>query len=104
MPSDVPSLLRPAVVSVPTSTVRNVESDDVVDPGDAAIQALAAITAEHTRDEEKRDMLMDFMLTAPPLGEWPPDWREILLKACQFIINLADDLRLRGEVNGGGDD
>ncbi|OBH51296.1 hypothetical protein A5686_12350 [Mycobacterium sp. E2479] len=82
----------------------NVESDDVVDPGDAAIQALAALTAERTCDEEKRDMLMDFILTAPPLVEWPPDWREILMDACRFIINLAEDLRLKGKINDGGDE
>lgn len=80
------------------------ESDDVVDPGDAAVQALLALTAEHTRDEEKRDMLMDFLLTAPPLSEWPPDWREILLDTCKFINYLAEDVRTRGEIiDGGGD-
>jgi hypothetical protein len=63
--------------------------DDVVDPGDAAIQALLALTAENTRDEEKRDILMDFILTAPPLGEWPPGWREKLLETCQFIKSLG---------------
>ncbi|ORJ52606.1 hypothetical protein [Mycobacterium simiae] len=77
--------------------------DDVVDPGDAAIQALAALTAEHTCNEEKRDMLMDFMLTAPPLAEWPPDWREMLLESCQFIKRLAEDLRRRDETRNAPD-
>lgn len=77
------------------------ESDDVVDPGDAAIQALAALTAQNTHDDEKRDRLMDFILTAPPLAEWPPDWREILLETCQFIKRLAEDLRRRGEIHDG---
>lgn len=83
------------------SRVPNVESDDVVDLGDAAIQALAALTAEHTRDEEKRDMLIDFMLTAPPPPEWPPDWREILLETCRFIQSLGRDLRRQTEADGG---
>jgi len=96
VPSDVPV---EAIPSVPTSIVPNVESDDVVDPGDAAIQALAALTAEHTRDDEKRDMLTDFILTAPPLSEWPPDWRDILLETCRFIMGLAEDLR-RGDESG----
>lgn len=83
------------------SRVANVESDDVVDPGDAAIQAVAAMTAEHTRDEEKRDMLMDFILTAPPLAKWPPDWRESLLETCRFIHNLGRDLGRQTEADGG---
>ena len=74
------------------------ESDDVVDPGDAAIQALAALAAQNTRDDEKRDMLMDFILTAPPLAEWPPNWREILLETCRFIANLGEDLRRKDEI------
>lgn len=77
------------------------ESDDIVDPGDAAIQALAALTAEHTPDEEKRDRLMDLMLTAPPLAEWPPDWREILLETCRLIQNVGRDRRRQTEADGG---
>lgn len=78
-----------------------VESKDIVDRGEAAVQALAALTAQNTHDDEKRDMLMDFILTAPPLAEWPSDWREILSEACQFIAHLAEDLRRRGEIHGG---
>lgn len=37
--------------------------DDVVDPGDAAIQALLALTAENTDDDETQDRLMDYILT-----------------------------------------
>lgn len=81
----------------------NVESDDVVDPGDAAIQALLALTAENTHDDEKRDMLIDGILTLPPLAEWPPDWREILLETCQFIKGLAEDHRQR-KAPGCGED
>jgi hypothetical protein len=97
-------LLQQAALSVLTSTVQRMESDDVVDPGDAAIQALLALTADNTRDEEKRDMLMDFILTAPPLAEWPADWREIPLETCQFIKSLAEELRRRGEIHDGRDD
>jgi hypothetical protein len=66
-----------------------VESDDVVDPGDAAIQALLALTAENTDDDEKREKLFDAILTIPPLTEWPPDWREKLWETCQFIKSLG---------------
>jgi hypothetical protein len=89
------------LLSVPASTVRGVESDDVVDPGDAAIQALLALTAENTHDEEKRERLMDYILTVPPLTEWPADCREKLWETCQFIKGLAEDLRQRKARDGG---
>lgn len=83
--------------------VQRMEVDDVVDPGDAAIQALLALTAESTDDDEKRDRLMDYILTVPPLTQWPPDCREKLGETCQFIKCLAEDLRQR-KARGCGDD
>lgn len=77
--------------------------EDVVDPGDAAIQALLALTAENTYDAEKRERLMDYILTVPPLTEWPPESREKLWETCQFIKLLAEDLRQR-KARGSGDD
>lgn len=68
------------------------DSDDVVDPGDAAIQALLALTAENTHDPEKRDTLIDAILTMPSLTEWPPEWREKLMETCRFIQGLSHDL------------
>jgi hypothetical protein len=50
--------------------VPNVVSDDVVDPGDAAIQSLLALTAENI-ETMRRDGLLDYILTIPPLAEWP---------------------------------
>ena len=73
----------------------NVDPDDLVDPGDAAVQALLALTAESTHDDEKRDMLIDGILTLPSLTEWPPERRQMLLETCQFIKGLAGDLRRR---------
>jgi hypothetical protein len=58
--------------------VPKVNSDDVVDPGDAAIQALLALTAENTHDHERREKLLDAILTIPPLTKWPPHCREKL--------------------------
>ena len=87
-----------------TSKVLNVDSDDVVDPGDAAIQALLALTAENTRDHEKRDRLIDAVLTVPPLTEWAPECREKLLETCHFIKCLAEDSRQKGEISCGADD
>ena len=74
------------------------DTDDVVDPGDAAVQALLALTAENTRDPEKRDFLIDAIPTLPLLTEWPPESREKLVETCQFIKGLAEDLRRRSEI------
>lgn len=80
----------------------SVESDGVVDPGDAAIQALLALTADNTDDDEKRDLLMDYILTIPPIVEWPSECREKLWETCKFIKNLAEDLRRRSENDDDG--
>lgn len=70
-------------------------SDDVVDPADAAVQALLNLAADSTNDPEKRDELIDAILTIPPLAQWPAVARDNLLATCQFIAELGDDLRLR---------
>lgn len=44
-------------------------------------------------------MLVDFILTSPPLAEWPRDWRETLFETCQFIERLAEDLRRRDAIH-----
>jgi hypothetical protein len=46
--------------------VPKVSFDDVIDPGDAAIQALLALAAEKTDDHETRENLLDAILTVPP--------------------------------------
>ena len=53
-----------------TSTVPGVSFEDVVDPGDAALQALLAGIAERTADPEKRNKVLDMIVTLPPLREW----------------------------------
>jgi hypothetical protein len=78
----------------------NVESDDVVDPGDAALQALLA-SPGRTDDDEKRERLLDAILTIPPLTEWPLDCLEKLWETCQFVICLSRDLRQRTACDGG---
>jgi hypothetical protein len=83
--------------------VPKVVSDDVVDPGDAALQALLAAVAENTRDDEKREKLLDAILTIPPLTEWPADWLDQLRDTCKFIISVSRDLRQRTARRGGGD-
>lgn len=89
-------------MSVSSVTVPNVDSDDIVDPGDAAIQALLALTAENIGDRERRDRLIDAILTIPPIIEWPPDWLQTLRETCYFLKDLAKQARQQAE-NGYND-
>jgi hypothetical protein len=91
-------------MSVPTSRVPNVESDDAVDPGDAALQALLAAMAENTRDNERREKLLDAIVTIPSLTEWPPDSLDQLRDTCKFVISVSRDLRRRTETGDDGGD
>jgi hypothetical protein len=74
-----------------------VDTDDVVEPGGAAVQALLALTAENIRNPEKRDLLIDAILTLPSLTEWPPESLEKLRETGKFIQVLAEDFKQRGE-------
>jgi hypothetical protein len=80
-------------LSAVTSTLPNVEADEFVDPGDAAVQALLAFTAENTGDPAKRDLLIDAILTLPPLEDWPAESLQKLIETGRFVIGLAEDLR-----------
>jgi hypothetical protein len=78
------------------------ESGDLVDPGDAALQALLASMAERTHDVERGDRLLDYRMTVPPLAVWPTDSLEALRETCQYIISLARlgrDLRQLTEID-----
>lgn len=82
-----------AALSVPTATVPRMEPDDVVDPIDAAFQALLVHAAAETTDDEKRDKLIDGILTLPQVTEWPPESQENLWETCRFIKDLAREAR-----------
>ena len=60
-------------MSDPAITVQRMTLDDIVEPGDAALQALLAGLAERTDDDEKRTLLLDLILTVPSLRKWPTD-------------------------------
>lgn len=88
---------------MPTIMLSTMQSGEVVDPGDAALQALLALTAECTRDAERRDRLLGFAITVPPLVEWQADRLEVLRGTCEYIISLARlgrELRQLTEVDG----
>lgn len=78
---------------MPGSILHTVHSDDAVEPIDAAFQALLAHAAAEIRDDEKRDKLIDGILTLPPVAEWPPDSQEKLWETCQFIKGLGREVR-----------
>jgi hypothetical protein len=69
------------------------------DPGDAAVQTLLAVMAENTHDDERRDRLLDYILTIPPLTQWPPDHRRKLWETCEFLKALSRDFRQRTETH-----
>lgn len=56
-----------------TLTMPRMKSDEVVDPGDAALQELLASIADHSRDPGRREILLDGVLTTPPLAAWPTE-------------------------------
>ena len=68
------------------------DRDDVVEPVDAALQALLALTAEHTDDPVKSDMIRDFVLTCPPVSDWPAGSQERLAATCRYVMSLAQSL------------
>jgi hypothetical protein len=49
-------------------------------------------------------MLLDAILTVPPLTEWPPDCLDQQRDTCNFVISLSRDLTRRTEAGDGGGD
>ena len=66
--------------------------DDAVEPVDAALQALLALTAEHIDDPVTSAMIKDFILTCPPVNEWPASSQERLAATCKYVTRLARSL------------
>lgn len=66
--------------------------DDVIEPVDAALQALLALTAEHTNNPVKSDVILDFLLTCPPVNDWPAGSQERLAATCRYVMGLARSL------------
>ena len=88
----------PQQLSVPASRVpcMHSSSSDRVDPADAALQALLAGIADCTPDGEKRDTIIDYMLTIPELKDWTPDSLARLQDTCNFVVSLSRQLREQG--------
>lgn len=57
--------------------------------------ATLASMPECTGDDATRDRLMDYMLTVPPLEEWPEESLDQLRETCRLINRCAEDLRSR---------
>lgn len=70
-----------------------VDSEDVVEPIDALLQQLLAAIAERTADSERRDAIMDHILTIPPVREWPAESLGQLRETCRYVQGLAREMR-----------
>jgi hypothetical protein len=49
--------------------IADVDSSDAVDPGDAAINEILGQLADQTHNPEKRERIIDLMMTLPPIAE-----------------------------------
>lgn len=71
------------------------DAQDRVDPADAAIHALLGHIADDTKDPQKRERILDLMVTVPPVVEWPPEaidqWRDTF----HYVRSLRRDLEER---------
>ncbi len=73
------------------------QSEDSVDPGDAALQAVLACIADRTSDADQRDKLFDHILMVPPLKDWPTASLEQLRDTCELVADLGRQLREQDE-------
>jgi len=72
-----------------------VDSLDAVDPTDAVLQDLLAQIAENTPDKDRRERIIDLMLTLPPIKQWPPEMFDEWRKTCDYILGLRREYELR---------
>lgn len=78
--------------------------DDVVAPGDAALQMLLASIAEHANDAGRREKLLGAMITVPPLADWPTGSLEALQMTCQYVMGLGRLSRKLTQLTDLGDE
>lgn len=72
-----------------------VDSLDAVDPTDAKLQELLAHIAENTQDKDRREKIIDLILTLPPIAQWPPEMFDKWRKTCDYILGLRREHELR---------
>jgi hypothetical protein len=70
----------------------SMDSSDVVEPRDAAVNELLGQIADRTRDPERRERILGLMLTLPPLAEWPAEALEQWRATYDYIRSLRRDL------------
>lgn len=76
------------------------QDQDAIDFGDAALQELLATVAERTGDPTHKELLLDFLISMPPLAEWSAEDRELLAQTCVYITSLARLSRELEQLNG----
>lgn len=64
------------------------DSSDAVHPADAAINELLGQIADRTRQPERRERIIDLMLTLPAIDEWPPEALDQLRATYEYIRGL----------------
>ena len=83
------------------------DSSDVVGPGDAALYELLGRIAGATQEEQKRERILDLMLTVPSIAEWPPEAIEEWRSLATYLRGLRCELErreLERLFNAGGGD
>lgn len=55
--------------------------------------------AGRSRDDVRRSILNDFMLSVPPLADWPTESLDALQEACRYIISLGRLSRELSQLN-----
>jgi hypothetical protein len=71
------------------------DSSDAVHAADAAINELLGQIADRTDEPERRERIIDLMLTLPPSREWPPEALDQFRATYEYIRGLRRDLEQR---------
>lgn len=85
----------PPPLSAVSHTFASMDPFDVVHLADAAINELLGQIAVRTQEPERRERIIDLMLTLPPSREWPPEALDQLRATYEYIRGLSRDLEQR---------
>jgi iron-sulfur cluster repair protein YtfE (RIC family) len=82
------------------------DSGDVIDPADRAIHEILGRIADRTEDQQRRQRILEVMVTVPPIAQWPPDaleqWREFYAHV-RGLRRRLEQRELEAMYDAGGD-
>lgn len=81
------------------------DSSDVVDPADAALNELLAHIAENAHNQDRREKILDLMLTLSPVADWPREMLDEWRTTYGYIRSLRrqhEQRQLERMYDGGG--